>query len=124
MDTHYSREKLAEVAGGDEDFMTVVAQTFLEEIPPDLQALEDAVENNNKELAYQFAHKMKPNFEMFGSWLRKRHYPNRIMDPFFKKHQCGERPNGTRSLYCKNGVRRTEKRLFTLNASRNHYHRR
>ena len=71
MDTHYSREKLAEVAGGDEDFMTVVAQTFLEEIPPDLQVLEDAVENNNKELAYQFAHKMKPNFEMFGLGLEK-----------------------------------------------------
>ncbi|RDK85608.1 Hpt domain-containing protein [Marinirhabdus gelatinilytica] len=71
MDTHYSVENLKEIAGGDEDFMAVVAQTFLDEIPPDLAAMEEAVENNNKELAYQFAHKMKPNFEMFGLGLEK-----------------------------------------------------
>lgn len=71
MDTHYSKKKLEEVAGGDEDFMAVVAQTFLDEIPPDLHALQEAVENDNRELAYQFAHKMKPNFEMFGLGLQK-----------------------------------------------------
>lgn len=71
MDTHYSTESLQEIAGGDEDFMAVVAQTFLDEIPPDLAALEEAIANNNKELAYQFAHKMKPNFEMFGLGLQK-----------------------------------------------------
>mgnify|MGYP003713031689 CR=1 FL=1 len=71
MSTLYSKEKLAEVAGGDEDFMAVVAQTFLEEIPPDLTALQEAVDNDNRELAYQFAHKMKPNFEMFGLGLEK-----------------------------------------------------
>jgi HPt (histidine-containing phosphotransfer) domain-containing protein len=63
---HYSIESLREIAGGDAEFMAVVAQTFLDEIPPDLQAMEDAIENDNKELAYQFAHKMKPNLEMFG----------------------------------------------------------
>lgn len=66
MTKHYSTESLREVAGGDSDFMTIVAKTFLEEIPPDLKALEEAIENDNKELAYQFAHKMKPNLEMFG----------------------------------------------------------
>ncbi|PKA83700.1 HPt (histidine-containing phosphotransfer) domain-containing protein [Ulvibacter sp. MAR_2010_11] len=66
MTRHYSKESLSEVAGGDQDFMAIVAKTFLEEIPPDLQAMEDAIDNDNKELAYQFAHKMKPNLEMFG----------------------------------------------------------
>lgn len=66
MSKHYSHESLVEIAGGDDYFMKVVAQTFLEEIPSDLKALEEAVELNNKELAYQFAHKMKPNLEMFG----------------------------------------------------------
>ena len=66
MSKHYSIEKLNEIAGGDADFMAVVAQTFLDEIPPDLMAMEEAIENDNKELAYQFAHKMKPNLEMFG----------------------------------------------------------
>ncbi|MCT8340082.1 Hpt domain-containing protein [Flavobacteriaceae bacterium TK19130] len=71
MSKHYSKQNLKEIAGGDEDFMAVVAQTFLDEIPPDLEALEEAIENDNKELAYQFAHKMKPNFEMFGVDLIK-----------------------------------------------------
>lgn len=71
MDTHYSKASLSEIAGGDEDFMAVVAQTFLEEIPPDLAALVEAIQNDNKELAYQFAHKMKPNLEMFGIEVQK-----------------------------------------------------
>lgn len=66
MTKHYSHDSLSELAGGDPEFMLVVAKTFLEEIPADLDALQQAVGVNNKELAYQFAHKMKPNLEMFG----------------------------------------------------------
>ena len=66
MNKHYSLSSLSEIASGDAEFMAVVAQTFLDEIPPDLEALKEAVTNDNKELAYQFAHKMKPNIEMFG----------------------------------------------------------
>jgi HPt (histidine-containing phosphotransfer) domain-containing protein len=71
MTRNYSVDSLREVAGGDEEFMAVVAQTFLDEIPPDLASLEEAIINDNKELAYQFAHKMKPNIEMFGIDLLK-----------------------------------------------------
>jgi len=71
MSKHYSIESLREISGGDTEFMAVVAQTFLEEIPPDLRSMEEAIENDNKELAYQFAHKMKPNLEMFGIDLQK-----------------------------------------------------
>lgn len=71
MNKHYSIENLREIAGGDEDFMSIVAKTFLEEIPPDLHAMDEAIQNDNKELAYQFAHKMKPNYEMFGIELQK-----------------------------------------------------
>ena len=71
MSKNYSIENLKEIAGGDEEFMSIIAKTFLEEIPPDLKAMEEAVINNNRELAYQFAHKMKPNLEMFGLNLGK-----------------------------------------------------
>ena len=71
MDTHYSKASLSAIADGDQDFMSIVAQTFLEEIPPDLEGLTKAIKSNNKELAYQFAHKMKPNIEMFGIDLMK-----------------------------------------------------
>jgi len=71
MSKTYSLDSLQEIAGGDEEFMAVIAKTFLDEIPPDLEALIQAVDNNNKALAYQFAHKMKPNLEMLGLNLTK-----------------------------------------------------
>jgi len=71
MEKHYSKESLNEIAGGDVEFMAIIAKTFLEEIPPDLISMAEAIENDNKELAYQFAHKMKPNLEMFGISLKK-----------------------------------------------------
>jgi HPt (histidine-containing phosphotransfer) domain-containing protein len=66
MNKNYSIESLEVIADGDKDFMKIVAKTFLEEIPPDLASMVEAINNNNKELTYQFAHKMKPNLEMFG----------------------------------------------------------
>ncbi|MGO3183282.1 MAG: Hpt domain-containing protein [Aequorivita sp.] len=66
MTKHYERESLEEIADGDNDFLVILAQTFLEEIPTDLNSMEEAIQNENRELAYQFAHKMKPNIEMFG----------------------------------------------------------
>lgn len=54
------------MAGGDEDFVKVIVQTFLEEIPPDVASMSQAIENGNPSLAYQYAHKMKPNLQLFG----------------------------------------------------------
>jgi len=71
MSKKYSIDSLKEMADGDMEFMTIIAKTFLEEIPPDVKAMEEAIHNNNRELAYQFAHKMKPNLEMFGLNLQK-----------------------------------------------------
>jgi len=71
MGKNYSPESLSEIAGGDQEFMAIVAKTFLEEIPPDVDSMKEAIENNNRELTYQFAHKMKPNLEMFGLNLQK-----------------------------------------------------
>lgn len=62
----YNLESVIEMAGGDEDFLRIVIQTFLEEIPPDLEAMNEAVAGDNAGLAYQYAHKMKPNLAMFG----------------------------------------------------------
>ena len=71
MSALYSTDNLIEVMGDDPEFLAVVAQTFLEEIPPDLEGLIAAVAQDNKKVAYQFAHKMKPNIEMFGVDLMK-----------------------------------------------------
>jgi len=62
----YSLEKVNELADGDETFVEILVETFLEEIPVDLAGMTGAVESNNPKTAYQFAHKMKPNFLLFG----------------------------------------------------------
>lgn len=61
----YSLKSVRELSGGDEDFVAVLVQTFLEEIPPDLDNMVQAVASNNPEMAYQYAHKMKPNLQLF-----------------------------------------------------------
>lgn len=62
----YNLEKINEIADGDQSFITVMVDTFLEEIPADLEQMIIAVTNNNPKQAYQFAHKMKPSFMLFG----------------------------------------------------------
>lgn len=63
---NYNLDDVIEMAGGDEDFVKVIVQTFLEEIPPDVVSMSEAIANSNPSLAYQFAHKMKPNLQLFG----------------------------------------------------------
>ena len=67
----YSVDNLKEVMGDDPEFIAVVVQTFLDEIPPDLEGLKGAVTEGDRKQAYAFAHKMKPNIEMFGIDLIK-----------------------------------------------------
>lgn len=62
----YSKKSINEIAGGDMDFTKILVQTFLEEIPPDLEGMKDAFQKKDIAKAYQYAHKMKPNLQMFG----------------------------------------------------------
>lgn len=62
----YNLDSVEEMAGGDQEFVKVIVQTFLEEIPPDVRSMSEAMDNDNPTLAYQYAHKMKPNLELFG----------------------------------------------------------
>jgi len=67
----YSIENLNEVMGDDPEFIAVLVQAFLDEIPTDLEGLKVAVAEGDRKRAYGFAHKMKPNIEMFGVDLMK-----------------------------------------------------
>lgn len=66
MPKHYDLYQLEDMSGGDKEFMHTVVEAFLTEIPPDLVSMNMAIDNDNHKMAYQFAHKMKPNLEMFG----------------------------------------------------------
>lgn len=71
MSNNYNLHKVREIAGGDDNFVQAIVETFLQEIPPDLEAMQMAIANDNHKMAYQFAHKMKPNLDMFGIDLLK-----------------------------------------------------
>ncbi|UJH68005.1 Hpt domain-containing protein [Allomuricauda sp. SCSIO 65647] len=62
----YSLEKVNEMAEGDEDFVLSVVSVFLEEVPEDLTALEDAIDRKDFEQVYKLAHKIKPNVDLLG----------------------------------------------------------
>lgn len=66
MNKYYDLKDVREMAGDDDDFVKVIVQTFLEEIPPDVASMSQAIDNQNPSLAYQYAHKMKPNLQLFG----------------------------------------------------------
>lgn len=63
---YYNLTMVDEMAGGDKEFTREMVQTFVEELPEDVEAMQEAVDNENAPLAYQIAHKMKPNLLLFG----------------------------------------------------------
>ena len=65
MEQHYKLDKIRELAGGDDDFVQAIAQTFLEEVPEDARQLEIAVDSRDFLAAYKAAHKMKPTIDLF-----------------------------------------------------------
>ena len=62
----YNLDKINEMAEGDHDFVVSVISVFLEEVPEDLQSLENAIEQKNLEQVYKMAHKIKPNVDLLG----------------------------------------------------------
>ena len=55
MEQHYKLFRVRELADGDEEFINVLAQTFLEEVPEDARMLKEVVENKNLAVAVIFA---------------------------------------------------------------------
>ncbi|GAB5475301.1 MAG: hypothetical protein Mars2KO_34000 [Maribacter sp.] len=62
----YSLDKINEMADGDEDFINSVISVFLDEVPQDLNGLEEALASENYQQVYQLAHKIKPNVDLLG----------------------------------------------------------
>ncbi len=66
MSQYYQKENILELADGDEVFLETLVKTFIEEVHKDLYSLEEAILNENRGLAFQYAHKIQPNMETFG----------------------------------------------------------
>ncbi len=66
MNTLYSLDQINAMAEGDTTFVTSVITAFLEEVPADLDALEQAIQSRAYQHIYQLAHKIKPNVALLG----------------------------------------------------------
>ncbi len=62
----YNLDKINEMAEGDQDFVISVISVFLDEVPLDLEGLENAIARKDYENVYKLAHKIKPNVDLLG----------------------------------------------------------
>ncbi len=67
----YDLKNIKELAGGDKEFISIVISAFLEETLESMGLLGEAIEHKDFEWTYKHAHKLKPNFELFG--MEKEH---------------------------------------------------
>lgn len=66
----YNLDSVRELAGEDDEFVQMLVETFLEEIPYDLEEMNEALQAKDPQATYQKAHKMKPNLLLFGLDLK------------------------------------------------------
>jgi len=65
MEVNYKLDKVRELASGDEDFVTAIAEAFLEEVPEAIIQINEGISNKDFSQVYQNAHKIKPTIQMF-----------------------------------------------------------
>lgn len=65
-DVVYDLIQLDELSGGDQDFINMMVDTFLEHTPGQLEELIKAQATNDMATFGAIAHKIKPNIDMFG----------------------------------------------------------
>lgn len=66
----YNLDSVKELAGEDDEFVQMLVETFLEEVPYDLEEMNEALYAKDPQATYQKAHKMKPNLLLFGLDLK------------------------------------------------------
>ncbi|KQC34169.1 hypothetical protein AAU57_13115 [Nonlabens sp. YIK11] len=62
----YDLSKIKELSENDPDFIKAMVDTFIEEIPEDLEQLAIGVVEDDRAAVHEYAHKMKPTVDMFG----------------------------------------------------------
>lgn len=65
-DKVYNLASLDELAGGDQDFVNSMVETFLEHTPGQLEEIKSAFAAGDLVTVGNVAHKIKPNIDLFG----------------------------------------------------------
>ncbi len=64
METHYNLNYLKEISSGDIDFEKDIINTFLKNIPEEMEQLANAIKEKNIEKTHHYSHKMKPSLQV------------------------------------------------------------
>ena len=62
----YDLTQIIDMSDNDPDFIKLMVDTFMQEMPSDLDYLAMAMEKEDRENVHNYAHKMRPSLEMFG----------------------------------------------------------
>lgn len=62
----YDLTNVIAMSDNDGDFVKLMVDTFIEEVPKDLEYLTFAVSEKDRAGVHRYAHKMKPSLELFG----------------------------------------------------------
>lgn len=66
MALHYNLAKVHAISENDSMFVMELVRLFVAELPLDLEQLKNGIAEKNHEIAYGFAHKIKPSLDLFG----------------------------------------------------------
>lgn len=66
MALQYNLAKVYEISENDTDFALQIVTLFLEEVPIEIKAMKEAIEEKNYDLTYAAAHKIKPTLDLLG----------------------------------------------------------
>jgi len=94
MALHYNLSKIYALSDNDSEFVLQILSLFVSEVPADLAFIKKGIEEKNHQLAYSFAHKIKPTFDLLGmnlayeeilqveDWTKKEGKKKEIKDTF------------------------------------------
>jgi hypothetical protein len=66
MALHYNLAKVHAISENDSMFVMDIVRLFVAELPLDLEHLKNGIADKNHEIAYGFAHKIKPSLDLLG----------------------------------------------------------
>jgi hypothetical protein len=66
MALHYNLAKVHAISENDDDFVMDIVTLFVTEIPLDLIQVKEGIDRKDYQLAYSYAHKIKPTLDLLG----------------------------------------------------------
>lgn len=66
MALHYNLAKVYALSDNDPEFVLQIITLFVNEIPEDLKFIKKGIEEKDHQLAYSYAHKIKPTLDLLG----------------------------------------------------------